>query len=231
MKNVVVVFCVVVMAMFGMNVVQATVGDGVAYATLDGSVSSWDQADTVGKTSTVLALMDGVFAGERITHTYIRFDMPTLAPGEYFESATLKIFSTGFWCWTSDPWTTQAAFRVWKNNDWTSATNWPTQPTKFQLLAWPLTNDGDLIDTQYYGKDTDNSWLSWNVLSAMESGVALGLVMDVDRDYTGGGGGIWMNAIETEAGPRIEYTIVPEPVTISLLLVGSVLGLRSRRTN
>jgi len=62
----------------------------------------------------------------------------------------------------------------------------------------------------------------------MGSGKALYLLVDNNRDAVGGGGGggFWFHSFEQGWGPRIEYTIVPEPATLSLLSMGVLALIR-----
>jgi len=200
MKKVIFGFCVAAVLLAG-SVAKA---DAVL-STLDGQMDSWGST-SFG--STVLAAGDGAYAGERLWHTYIRFDLPTLAAGESFSSAELLMYPTGFHSWTSgDPATIPAQFRVYETVAFDSSIVWATQPSETGGII-------GLVDAEYYGMANINSWVGWDVLSAMGSGKALYLLVDNNRDAVGGGGGggFWFHSFEQGWGPRIEYTIVAQAV-------------------
>ena len=218
MKKVIVGF-VVVAALLAVCAAKAE----VLLSTLDGQMDSWGST-SFG--STVLAAGDGAYAGERVWHTYIRFDLPTLAAGEWFSSANLLMYPTGFHSWTSgSPSTIPAQFRVYETVAFNSSIVWATQPSETGGIV-------GLVDAKYYGMANVGSWINWGVLSATGSGKALYLLVDNNRDAVGGGGGggFWFHSFEQGWGPRIEYTIIPEPATMGLLLIGAVLGLRTKRS-
>ena len=169
-------------------------------STVDGQMDSWGNT-SFG--STVLAAGDGAYNGERVWHTYLQFDLPTLAAGESFGSANLLMYPTGFHSWTSgSPSTIPAEFRVFETVAFNTSIVWATQPSETGGII-------GLVDAKMYGMDNIYSWIDWNVLSVMASGKTLYLLVDNNRDAVGGGGGggFWFNSFEQGWGPRIEYTI------------------------
>jgi hypothetical protein len=171
-------------------------------STMDASVSSWGEHS--GQ-SVTLAILDGAYWGERVANTFIKFDMPILGPGESFVSATLLMHGQNAWN------NVGTAYRVYTvGNSWGNNITWETQPQEGSISVIGFKAFA-LVDTQHYsGSQVAGQWLSWNVLSAMQSGATVSLAVDINRDGGGGGGGGWFDSLEQGWGPTIEYTIVTE---------------------
>ncbi|MHB9070172.1 MAG: DNRLRE domain-containing protein [Sedimentisphaerales bacterium] len=200
------VICAAVLLLLAGSVQAAAV---VVLSSVDGELDSWGNK-SFG--STVLDAGDSAYAGERVWHTYLKFDLPTLDVGESFGSAKLSLYATGYYCHT-DPTNpnAQSAFRVWECAAFDPNTiTWANQPSETGGII-------GLLDTRYYGDSNTFSWVDWSVLDAMGGSNPLYLLIDVNRDDPcGHGGGVmWFTSFEQGWAPRIAYEINFDPCAVT----------------
>ena len=164
----------------------------------------------------------------------LKFDLSNSIPtGATVQSATLHVYGT--WMSTNDA-VNISTYKVLKG--WTESATWNTYDG---TNAWATAGCGGATDRSLTADATTSvtaaGWYTWNLTSAM--------VQDWVTNPSANNGILLMTSdvttsakiltsreagVETGARPYMEVTYIPEPATLVLLGVGSVLlGLRKSR--
>ncbi len=190
----------------------------IFYPTDDTFVDEWVPNHAWGSSSRMMIRNTG--NGPWEADPLVRFDISSIPPGTNIPSATLYLY---YYRWQdSNPaGRPLTCYRITSN--WNEGTTtWNTQPTRastvtssatvpssFQWMHWDVTDD---VENFVNGSVNDYGW------------------MIMDETYWGGGSIPLMGFYSKEAPQLIPYLeVVPEPGTLGLLLLGSLVILSRQR--
>ena len=199
-------------------VLPATADELTFYATDDTFIDEWAPNEVRGDWDYMYVRNTGNGPWEH--DTLVRFDISSIPPGTEIPSATLNLY---YFRW-DDNYPGGRPLRCRRvTSDWDEETvTWNTRP------GWSSIITDEVPVPPAYG------WMSWNVTDDVQAFVDgteedFGWVIR-DETYWPGGNIPWIKFRTKEYGEVIPYLeVVPEPGTLALLLLGSLVMLNRRR--
>jgi len=183
----------------------------------------------------------------------VRFNLSSIPENAVINSAKLSLYYYDEWYMTSSDYLDVSVFPLkasWdegvggSGGDIRSGASWQYRYALPNNATWQVngargSNDRAAADAVVTLDDTVGRWVDWQSANLTQTVAKWyvgtltnnGWAMDYTRASDDEDGVIFWSGEEDSWGPKltVEYTIIPEPVTLSLIAIGGVALLRRRR--